>query len=402
MQRRKIMTVFGTRPEGTKMAPVVQALKNRPDWFEVIVVSTGQQREQLDMVFRTFDFQPDYDLGIMQARQTLAQIMVNALSKLDEVVARVRPDLVVVHGDTHTTAAGSLAAFYNQVLLAHVEAGLRTFDKNSPWPEEVNRRMAGIMSDIHFAPTAVSRHNLLREQVNPETIFVTGQTGVDATLAAIAKPHVFEDPYLQGLDFKAHRIIAVTAHRRENWGQPMRNMFTALRDLVEQYSDTLLIYPVHLNPAVREIAFPILGNHPRIKLLDPISHPDMLHLMARSYLVMADSGGLQEETPCMGIPQVLMRETTERPEAVDAGVVIKSGTSYEGVLEAGTRLLSDRELYRRMAQARNPFGDGHASERIADYLGWKWGFTDKKPSEFSAMADNNIARDRIVPLRNSD
>ncbi len=389
MQRRRIMTVFGTRPEGTKMAPVVKALKNRPDWFEVIVVSTGQQREQLDMVFRAFDFRPDYDLGIMQARQTLAQIMVNALSKLDEVVARERPDLVVVHGDTHTTAAGSLAAFYNQVLLAHVEAGLRTFDKNSPWPEEVNRRMAGIMSDIHFAPTAVSRQNLLREQVNPDTIFVTGQTGVDATLDAIAKPHVFEEPYLQGLDFSAQRIIAVTAHRRENWGQPMRNMFTALRDLVEKHTDTQLIYPVHLNPAVREMAFPILGDHPRIKLIDPISHPDMLHLMARSYLVMADSGGLQEETPCMGIPQVLMRETTERPEAVAAGVVIKSGTSYEGVFDAGDRLLSDTELYRRMAQARNPFGDGRASERIADYLGWKWGFSEKKPIEFSAMDTKN-------------
>lgn len=376
------MTIFGTRPEGTKMAPVVRALRKRSDWFDVSVVSTGQQREQLDMVFRAYGFEPDHDLAIMKPRQTLAQVMTNALSGLDDLLARESPDAVLVHGDTATCAAASLAAFYHQIFLGHVEAGLRTYDKYSPFPEEINRRMAGIMADAHFAPTPVSRDNLMAERVDPESIFVTGQTGVDATLEFLRKTHAFEDPILRNLDLKAHRVIAVTAHRRENWGEPMRNMFTAMRNLVRKYPDVLLIYPVTLNPAVREIAYPILQGEERIQLLEPISHPDMLHLMAQSYMVMADSGGLQEETPCMGVPQVLMRETTERPEAVAAGVVIKAGTGYEGVFRAGDQLLSDSDLYRRMAQAKNPFGDGRASERIADYLAHKWGFLGSPPRPF--------------------
>lgn len=384
MQRRKVMTIFGTRPEGTKMAPVVKALRRRSDWFDVAVVSTGQQREQLDMVFRAHGFQPDHDLAIMKPRQTLAEIMVNALKGLDEVLAAEKPDIVMVHGDTHTTAAGSLAAFYHRIPVAHVEAGLRTYDKYSPWPEEINRRMTGVIADIHFAPTEVSRNNLRQEHVRPETIFVAGQTGVDATLEEIARPHVFEDQVLGALDFSKHRIIAVTAHRRENWGAPMQNMFTAMRDLVNKYEDVLLVYPVTLSPSVREIAFPILQGHSRIMLLEPVSHPDMLHFMAKSFMVMADSGGLQEETPCMGVPQVLMRETTERPEAVTAGVVIKAGVSYEGVFAAGDSLLSDPELYSRMACARNPFGDGRSSERIADYLGWYFGLRAECPEEFRA------------------
>lgn len=381
-QRRKIMTIFGTRPEGTKMAPVVQALQAKADWFDVVVVSTGQHREQLDQVFHAFNFRPDYDLAVMQHRQTLAGTMVRMLTGLDEILTKEKPDVVMVHGDTLTTAAGSLISFFHQLPLAHVEAGLRTFDKWNPYPEEINRRMAGIMADYNFAPTPTARENLLREQVKPESIFVAGQTGVDATLETIRKPHVFEDPYLRTLDAKAQRVIAVTAHRRENWGQPMENMFRAMRALVEKHPDVLLVYPVHLSPAVRELAFPILQGHPRIKLLEPISHPDMIHLAARAYMVMSDSGGLQEETPCMGVPQVLMRETTERPEAVAAGVVIKAGTSYEGVFEAGDRLLSDRATHERMAQAKNPFGDGRSSERIADYLGWKFGFRDTMPDEF--------------------
>jgi len=381
-QRRKIMAIFGTRPEGTKMAPVVQSLQKRSDWFETVVVSTGQQREQLDMVFRTYQFRPHYDLAIMQPNQSLTQVVVRALTGLDEVLAKEKPDLVMVHGDTHSCAAGSLIAFYHKIPLAHVEAGLRTFDKYNPYPEEINRRLAGIMADVHFAPTRRNRENLLREQVSPESIFVTGQTGVDATMATLGKPHQFEAPELQGLNFTSNRIIAVTAHRRENWGQPMRNMFSAMRALVDKYPDVILIYPVHLGPAVREVAFPILQDHARIKLLDPISHPDMLHLMARSYMVMADSGGLQEETPCMGVPQILMRETTERPEAVEAGVVLKSGTSFQGVFDAGELLLSDPVLYTNMARTSNPFGDGRASERIVNYLGHKYGFTSQRPEEF--------------------
>ncbi|HEY3367424.1 MAG TPA: UDP-N-acetylglucosamine 2-epimerase (non-hydrolyzing) [Symbiobacteriaceae bacterium] len=381
--RRKIMTIFGTRPEGTKMAPVIQALRRKPDWFDVVVVSTGQHRELLDQVFEAFGLKPDYDLAVMQHRQTLAGTMVRMLTGLDELLTNEKPDLVMVHGDTGTTAAGALAAFFHQIPLAHVEAGLRTFDKYNPYPEEINRRMAGIMADIHFAPTPLARENLLSERVSPDTIFVAGQTGVDATLDTLARPYAFEDPFLRALDFKAHRVVAVTAHRRENWGEPMRNMFTAMRDLVDKYPDVLLVYPVHQNPAVREVAFPILGNHPRIQLLDPISHPDMLHFMAKSYMVMSDSGGLQEETPCMGVPQVLMRETTERPEAVTAGVVIKAGTSHAGVFNAADQLLSDPVVYERMAKARNPFGDGRSSDRIAEYLGWHYGFRADKPGEFS-------------------
>ncbi|MFZ5813732.1 MAG: non-hydrolyzing UDP-N-acetylglucosamine 2-epimerase [Bacillota bacterium] len=382
-ERRKIMTIFGSRPEGIKMAPVIQALYSRPDWFETVVVSTGQHREQLDLVFEAFNLKPDYDLAIMQPRQTLIEIMVRALSGLDQVLAKEKPDLIMVHGDTHTTAAGSLAAFYHKIPLAHVEAGLRTFDKYNPYPEEINRRMAGIMADVNFAPTPIARENLLSERTRPESIFVTGQTGVDAALAILKQAHTFTVPALRSIDFAKHRVITMTAHRRENIGEPMQNMFRAVRDLVEKHPDVLLVYAVHLNPAVREIAFPILGGHPRIMLLDPLPYPDMIHLAARSYMAMTDSGGIQEETPSMGVPHILMRETTERPEAVEAGVIILSGTSYEGVYGAGERLLTDPDLYRQMARAKNPFGDGGASERIAEYLGWMFGLTPSKPLEFS-------------------
>jgi UDP-N-acetylglucosamine 2-epimerase (non-hydrolysing) len=382
-QRRKIMTIFGTRPEGTKMVPVIKALKKRPDQFDVVIVNTGQHREQLDQVFAIHGLKPDHDLAVMQPNQTLSGTMTRMLTGLDSVLEQEKPDLVIIHGDTGSTAAGSLAAFYRQIPVAHVEAGLRTYNKYSPWPEEINRRMAGIIADIHFSPTPLARQNLLSERVPAASIFVAGQTGVDATLEILAQPYEFETPALREIDFQARRVISVTAHRRENYGEPMRNMFTAIRDLADKYEDVLFIYPVHLAPTVRSLAFPILENHPRIVLLDPIPHPDMLHMMARSYMVMADSGGLQEETPCMGVPQVLMRETTERPEAVEAGVVIKSGTSYDGVFTAGDQLLSDRALYERMAKAKNPFGDGLASERIADYLAWKFELAAFKPTEFS-------------------
>ncbi|HYF76820.1 MAG TPA: UDP-N-acetylglucosamine 2-epimerase (non-hydrolyzing) [Symbiobacteriaceae bacterium] len=382
-ERRKVMTVFGTRPEGTKMVPVIKALKKRPELFDVVIVSTGQHREQLDQVFAIHNLKPDHDLAIMQPNQTLSGTMARLLSGLDAVLEQEKPDIVLVHGDTSSTAAGSLAAYYHRIPVAHVEAGLRTYNKYSPWPEEVNRRVAGVIADIHFSPTPLARQNLLSERVPAETIFVAGQTGVDATLEILNQPYAFETPALREIDFKAHRVISVTAHRRENYGEPLRNMFTAIRALADKYEDVLVIYPVHLAPAVRKEAFPILENHPRIILWDPIPHPDMLHMMARSYMVMADSGGLQEETPCMGVPQILMRETTERPEAVEAGVVIKAGTTYEGVFAAGDRLLSDPVLYDRMAKAKNPFGDGRSSERIADYLAWKFELASTKPTEFS-------------------
>lgn len=382
-QRRKIVTVFGTRPEATKMVPVLKALHKRADWFDTVFVSTGQHREQLDQVLQPHGLKPDYDLAVMQHNQTLSGTFVRIMSGLDEVLAKEKPDVVLVHGDTGTTAAGSLAAYFHRIPVGHVEAGLRTYDKYSPWPEEVNRRVAGVVADMNFAPTPLARENLLSERVPADSVFVAGQTGVDATMEFLANPTEFETPALKEIDFAAHRVIAMTAHRRENYGEPMQNMFTAVRDLVDRYPDTLLIYPVHLAPAVRNLAFPILGSHPRIKLVDPIAHPDMLLLMSKAYMVMADSGGLQEETPSMGVPQVLMRNTTERPEAVDAGVVIKAGTSHDGVFRAGDLLLSDKSVYERMSKAGNPFGDGRASERIADFLGWKFGMTQTKPTEFA-------------------
>nr|PZN70870.1 MAG: UDP-N-acetylglucosamine 2-epimerase (non-hydrolyzing) [Bacillota bacterium] len=380
------MAIFGSRPEGIKMAPVVQALRSHPDWFETLVVSTGQHREQLDQVFAAFGLTADYDLAIMRPRQTLTDIMVRALSGLDELLARERPDLVLVHGDTSTTAAGALAAFYHKIPVGHVEAGLRTFNKYNPYPEEINRRIAGIIADIQFAPTPRAREHLIAERIDPETIFVTGQTGVDAALAVLRRPHTFTVPALRQIDFTRYRVVLMTAHRRENIGEPMRNMFRAVRDLVDRFPDVLLVYAVHLNPAVRELAWPILDGHPRILLLDPLPYPDLIHLAARSYMAMTDSGGIQEETPSMGVPHILMRETTERPEALEAGVILLSGTSYEGVYRAGERLLTDRELHQRMARAQNPFGDGQASRRIAEYLGWYFGFRPDKPEEFSPGA----------------
>jgi UDP-N-acetylglucosamine 2-epimerase (non-hydrolysing) len=376
------MTIFGTRPEGIKMAPVVRALRQKPEWFDVVVVSSGQHREQLDQVFEAFHFQPDHDLAVMQHRQSLAGTFVRILSGLDELFTIEKPDMVLVHGDTNTTAAASMAAFFHQIPVGHIEAGLRTFDKYNPYPEEMNRRIAGLVADVNFAPTTVARDNLLRENTNPESIFVAGQTGVDAVLQILATPDQFSEPALQHLDLVGRRLIAVTAHRRENWGEPMRNMFQVMRDLVEKYPDLYLVYPVHLSPAVRETAFPILQGHPRIQLLDPISYPDMTRLAAKAYLVMSDSGGLQEDTPSMGVPHILMRETTERPEAVEAGVVIKAGTSYAGVFKAAERLLTDPIAYTKMAKAKNPFGDGKASERIAQYLGWNFGFCADRPEEF--------------------
>ncbi|MBP2019770.1 UDP-N-acetylglucosamine 2-epimerase (non-hydrolyzing) [Symbiobacterium terraclitae] len=384
--RRKVMAIFGSRPEGIKMAPVVQELRRHPDWFETLVVSTGQHREQLDQVFEAFGLRADHDLAIMQPRQTLTDIMVRALSGLDALLTAERPDLVLVHGDTSTTAAGALAAFYHKIPVGHVEAGLRTFDKYNPYPEEINRRMAGIIADIQFAPTPRAREHLISERVDPGTIFVTGQTGVDAALTVLRQPHEFSVPALREIDFDRHRVVVMTAHRRENLGEPMRNMFRAIRDLVERFPDVLLVYAVHLNPAVRELAWPILGGHPRILLLDPLPYPDMIHLAARSYMAMTDSGGIQEETPSLGVPHVLMRETTERPEALEAGVILLSGTSYEGVYSAGERLLTDGELHRRMARAQNPFGDGQASRRIAEYLGWRFGFLPEMPAPFDPRA----------------
>ncbi|QGP91768.1 UDP-N-acetylglucosamine 2-epimerase [Neomoorella glycerini] len=380
----KVLTVFGTRPEAIKMAPVVKELNRYPEEFSCQVAVTAQHREMLDQVLHLFQIQPDYDLDIMQPRQTLEEVTTRALNGLAGVLKTSRPDLVLVHGDTTTTFVAALAAFYQQIAVGHVEAGLRTGDRYAPFPEEMNRRLAGVLADVHFAPTATARDNLLREGVPAEHIYVTGNTVIDALKATVRPGYCFSDPRLQELDLQRWRVILVTAHRRENWGEPMKEIFTALRDLVKRYGDIVVVFPVHYNPRVRELAGEILGNRERIYLIDPLDYEPFVNLMARSYLVLTDSGGLQEEAPALGKPVLVLREVTERPEAVAAGTVRLVGTGYQEVLAAAGELLEDREIYLRMAHAVNPYGDGQASRRIRGALRHYFGLTIARPQEFTS------------------
>lgn len=381
-ERRKIMAVFGTRPEAIKMAPVVKALQAHPEWFETRVCVTAQHRQMLDQVLSAFAITPDHDLNIMQERQTLAGIHIRALQGLESAMAAEKPDMLLVHGDTATTFAGALAAFYHQAAVGHVEAGLRAYNKYSPWPEEMNRCLTDVLADVFLAPTANNRQNLLREGVAPEKIYVTGQTAVDALLLTVRDDYRFEVPALNSVDFAGKRVITVTAHRRENYGEPFRQMFTAMRELVDAFADTYLVYPVHLSPAVREAAEPLLLGHPRILLTDPVPYPDMVHLLQRSYLVLSDSGGIQEETPSLGKPLLLLRDTTERPEGVTAGTVIVTGTDRGRIVAEGTRLLRDRRAYETMAQRANPYGDGKAAERCVQAIAHYYGLAPR-PAEFA-------------------
>ena len=387
-QRRKVMAVFGTRPEAIKMAPVVKELQAHPEWFETIVCVTAQHRQMLDQVLSAFAIEPNHDLNIMQERQTLADVHIRALEGLGQVIAAERPHMLLVHGDTATTFAGALAAFYHQVAIAHVEAGLRAYNKYSPWPEEMNRCLTDVLADVMLAPTLNNRENLLREGVAPEKIYVTGQTAVDALLLTLQDEYRFTVPGLAAFDFTGKRVIAVTAHRRENYGEPFRQMFTAMRELVDAFPDTFLIYPVHLSPAVREVAQPLLLGHPRIMLIDPVPYPDMVHLLKRSYLVLSDSGGLQEETPSLAKPLILMRDTTERPEGVAAGTVIVAGTSQQRIYDEAARLLADAGVYRAMAQRANPYGDGQAARRCVQAIAHFFNLS-ARPDEFKPGAVAN-------------
>lgn len=379
----KVLTVFGTRPEAIKMAPVVKELNRYPEEFNCQVAVTAQHREMLDQVLHLFQIQPGYDLDIMRPRQTLEEVTTRALNGLSGVLKTSRPDVVLVHGDTTTTFVAALAAFYQQIPVGHVEAGLRTGDRYAPFPEEMNRRLAGALADIHFAPTATARDNLLREGVPAEHIYVTGNTVIDALKATVRPGYCFSDPRLQELDMERWRVVLVTAHRRENWGEPMREIFSALRDLVKRYSDIAVVFPVHYNPRVRELAGEILGNRERIYLIDPLDYEPFVNLMARSYLVLTDSGGLQEEAPALGKPVLVLREVTERPEAVAAGTVRLVGTGYHEILAAAGELLEDRQAYLRMAHAVNPYGDGQASRRIRGALRHYFGLTIARPQEFT-------------------
>jgi UDP-N-acetylglucosamine 2-epimerase (non-hydrolysing) len=362
----KILSVFGTRPEAIKMAPVLAELNKYPEITSVVCV-TAQHREMLDQVLELFEIQPDYDLSIMQPNQSLSEITARALTKLDEVLTKEKPDWVLVQGDTTTAMVGALAAFYHQIKVGHVEAGLRSFDKYQPFPEEINRKIATSISDLHFAPTEVSKQNLIREGVNEANILVTGNTVIDALLQVADKPYDWDSSPLSEIP-RDKKIILVTAHRRENHGEPLHNICAALRTLAEQFSDVQIVYPVHLNPNVQKIVRATLGNIPNVTLLEPLEYLPLVHLMKQSYFVITDSGGIQEEAPGLGKPVLVLREVTERPEGVTAGTVKLVGTDTEKILHEATNLLTNAAAYQTMSQAVNPYGDGRASVRIVERL----------------------------------
>ncbi len=378
----KVLTVFGTRPEAIKMAPLIKELQRHPDRVLCRVAVTAQHREMLDQVLQLFQIAPDHDLDIMRPGQSLFDITRRALDGLEQVMARERPDLVLVHGDTTTTFVAALAAFYLQIPVGHVEAGLRTGDKYSPFPEEINRHLTAVVADLHFAPTATARDNLLREGVVPERIFVTGNTVIDALLATVDNDYQFSDPALADIDYRCRRVLLVTTHRRENLGEPMREIYLALRDIVTRYPDVEIVFPVHKNPAVRQVVQEVLGELPRIHLIEPLSYQPFVNLMNRCYLVLTDSGGLQEEAPALGKPVLVLRNTTERPEAIRAGTVRLVGTTREAVFNETRRLLEDAAHYRQMAEAVNPYGDGRASRRIGQAILYHFGLSDEPPEPF--------------------
>lgn len=365
MKKLKVMVVFGTRPEAIKMAPLVLELQKHSDSIETITVVTAQHRQMLDQVLETFSIEPHYDLDIMGKNQSLLDITGKILEKFDPVVKQELPDIILVHGDTTTTFAASLVAFYNQVRIGHVEAGLRTFDKYSPFPEEMNRQMTDSLADLYFAPTSESKENLLKENHPESAIVITGNTAIDALKLTVQSDYYHE--VLDQLD-PDKKLVLVTMHRRENQGQPMRNVFAALREMVDLHQEIEVVYPVHLSPAVQEAAKDILAGHDRIHLIEPLDVLDFHNLASRSYFIMTDSGGVQEEAPSLGKPVLVLRDTTERPEGVRAGTLKLVGTDPVCVKEAMAALLTDETLYRQMSQAPNPYGDGRASERIVQSI----------------------------------
>ena len=363
-KKMKVMTIFGTRPEAIKMAPLVLELKKHPETIEPLVTVTAQHREMLDQVLETFKISPDFDLNIMKDRQTLSDVTTRALQGLDEVMKEAKPDIVLVHGDTSTTFAASLAAFYNQIAIGHVEAGLRTFNKYSPYPEEMNRQLTGVMADLHFSPTEKSAQNLLDENKDESTIYITGNTAIDALKTTVRE--TYDHPILDKIG--TDRMILLTAHRRENLGEPMRNMFRAIKRLTEEHDDVQVVYPVHMNPVVRELAAEVLGNDPRIHLIEPLEVLDFHNFAARAFIILTDSGGIQEEAPSLGKPVLVLRDTTERPEGIEAGTLKLAGTDEETIYGLAKELLTNEEAYEAMSKASNPYGDGKASGRIVEAL----------------------------------
>ena len=381
MKKVKIMLVFGTRPEAIKMAPLAIELKKHEE-FETLVCLTAQHRQMLDQVMDIFSLKADYDLDIMKERQTLVGITCRVLEGLDEVLKKEKPDLVLVHGDTSTSFVAALAAFYNQISVGHVEAGLRTYDKYSPFPEEMNRCLTGRITDMHFSPTNQNKENLLREGISADKIFVTGNTVIDELKTTVRDNYVFENEEINKIDFKTSRVITVTAHRRENLGKPLEDICNAIKDVVLSHEDVEVVYPVHLNPAVRETVFSILSGLDRVHLIDPVDVNELHNLMARSYMIMTDSGGIQEEAPALAKPVLVLRKETERPEAVAAGTVKIAGTDKDEIKRLAYELLENKEEYNKMAHSANPYGDGNASERIAEAIKFGFGITDKRPADF--------------------
>ena len=380
MNKLKVMTVFGTRPEAIKMAPLVKELESREE-IESIVAVTAQHRQMLDQVLEIFDIKPDYDLDIMKERQTLVDITSNVLKGLYEVIGEAKPDIVLVHGDTTTTFAGALAAFYQQTAVGHIEAGLRTYDKYSPFPEEMNRVLTGSLTELHFSPTVQNKANLLKEGKDESKIFITGNTVIDALKTTVRKDYEFADETLKNLDF-SKKIIVVTAHRRENLGEPLQNICRAIKRLAEEFKDEVqVVYPVHLNPAVREVAFSVLGDLDNVHLIDPVDVCELHNLMDRAYMIMTDSGGLQEEAPSLGKPVLVLRNETERPEAVAAGTVKIAGIHEEDIYSMGKTLLIDSGEYDKMAHAVNPYGDGLASKRSVDAILYHFGRIAERPED---------------------
>ncbi|MDD6605928.1 MAG: UDP-N-acetylglucosamine 2-epimerase (non-hydrolyzing) [Oscillospiraceae bacterium] len=381
MDKLRIMSVFGTRPEAIKMCPLVKELASRPE-IESLCCVTAQHRQMLDSVLEVFDLKPDWDLDIMTPRQTLSTITSKCLLGMDEAIDALKPDMILVHGDTSTTFSGALSAFYHQVPVGHVEAGLRTYDKYSPFPEEMNRKLVSAIADLYFCPTVNNRENLVKEGI-ANGLFITGNTVIDALKTTVRKDYTFTTEELNHLPYEEKKIILVTCHRRENYGEPMKHIMLALRQIAEQHEDVEMVYPVHLSPVVREAVDKYLRGAPRVHLIDPLPADEMHNLMARCYMVMTDSGGLQEEAPALGKPVLVLRRETERPEAVAAGTVKLAGVVQDDIVTMAERLICDKDAYARMAHAVNPYGDGNACRRIADAILWHFG-RGEKPEDYQA------------------
>lgn len=381
MEKKKIITIFGTRPEAIKMAPLVKELEKR-EGIESKVCVTAQHREMLDQVLEHFNIKPDFDLNIMKTKQTLTGITSKVLEGLEEIFLKEKPDMILVHGDTTTTFSGGLAAFYQQIKVGHVEAGLRTFDKYFPFPEEMNRKLTGALADLHFSPTKGSKTNLLREGIDEKSIYITGNTVIDAMIHTVKKDYVFENDELNKIDFENKKIIMITAHRRENWGEGIENICEALNKIVEGNEDVEIIYLVHLNPIVKDVVYGKLGNKERIHLLPPLDTKETHNLMNKCFMIMTDSGGLQEEAPHLGKPVLVLRDVTERPEAVEYGTVKLVGTDVDKIIEEANNLINNKDEYIKMSKAVNPYGDGLASARIVDIIENYFGIRTIEINEF--------------------